>query len=290
MSLPEPGAAWPPRDIAPLYADIRVDDAWYSGDRKKLTNVYRHAPQQRHDGRRRLWGRHRPPSQREHRLHIPLAGEIAQTSADLLFADTPVITVGDTATQDRLGDLLDAGGDSRGDRAGRPRPGREFPARCLIGVHMPVSPDQVEYLAAVTADLYAGVERQLLELCARQLAAGLDAPGWAVANLAAVSPMRRAANEIRKCGTQVHLRGRILRTAGLIPADGQPLPGPTLPQTYWPTQSPTSYAEVSFGCEVSATSPAGTVRGEISGRVKITAAFQRASSSWLAFGYTWWTD
>ncbi|MFH8345009.1 hypothetical protein [Streptomyces sp. NPDC018045] len=96
--------------------------------------------------------------------------------------------------------------------------------------------------------------------------------------------------QIRKCGTQVHLRGRIVRTAGLIPADGQPLPGLTLPQTYWPTQSPTSYAEVSFGCEVSATSPAGTVRGEISGRGKITAAFQRATSSWLAFGCSWWTD
>ncbi|MFH8403744.1 phage minor capsid protein [Streptomyces sp. NPDC018019] len=59
---------------------------------------------------------------------------------------------------------------------------------------MPVSPDQVEYLAAVTADLYADVERRLLELCARQLAAGLDAPGWAVAKLAAVSPLRRAAD------------------------------------------------------------------------------------------------
>ncbi|WP_280118993.1 phage minor capsid protein [Streptomyces albofaciens] len=46
----------------------------------------------------------------------------------------------------------------------------------------------------MTADLYAGVERQLLELCARQLAAGLDAPGWAVAKLAALSPLRRAAD------------------------------------------------------------------------------------------------
>ncbi|OPF82342.1 hypothetical protein VT50_0207215 [Streptomyces antioxidans] len=44
------------------------------------------------------------------RLHIPLAGEIAQTSADLLFADTPVVTVADTAAQDRLDVLLDAGG------------------------------------------------------------------------------------------------------------------------------------------------------------------------------------
>ncbi|MFD7068491.1 phage minor capsid protein [Streptomyces sp. NPDC059913] len=59
---------------------------------------------------------------------------------------------------------------------------------------MPVSPDQVEYLAATTADLYADAERRLLELCARQLAIGQEAPGWAVAKLAAVAPLRRAAD------------------------------------------------------------------------------------------------
>ncbi|MFE5895901.1 phage minor capsid protein [Streptomyces sp. NPDC056488] len=57
-----------------------------------------------------------------------------------------------------------------------------------------MSPDQVEYLAATTADLYGDVERRLLELCARQLAIGQEAPGWAVAKLAAVAPLRRAAD------------------------------------------------------------------------------------------------
>ncbi|MCM2420298.1 phage portal protein [Streptomyces sp. RKAG293] len=110
MTLPANGAAWPPRSIAPLYADIVVDDAWYSGDADRLAKVYRHGPQHRKDGRRRLWGRHPQPGKREQRLHIPLAGEIAQTSADLLFADTPVITTTDTAAQDRLDELLDVGG------------------------------------------------------------------------------------------------------------------------------------------------------------------------------------
>lgn len=59
---------------------------------------------------------------------------------------------------------------------------------------MPVSPNQVEYLAATTADLYADVERRLLALCARQLAAGMEAPGWAVAKLGALGPLRRAAD------------------------------------------------------------------------------------------------
>ncbi|UUN29435.1 phage minor capsid protein [Streptomyces sp. FIT100] len=59
---------------------------------------------------------------------------------------------------------------------------------------MPVSPDQVEYLAAHTADLYADAEQRLLALVAQQLAAGLEAPGWAVAKLAALGPLRRAAD------------------------------------------------------------------------------------------------
>ncbi|WP_102924313.1 hypothetical protein [Streptomyces noursei] len=96
--------------------------------------------------------------------------------------------------------------------------------------------------------------------------------------------------QIRRTGAQVHLRGRITRSAGPIPADGQPLPGLTLPAAYRPSQSPTSYAEVLFGCDVTSTYPAGVVRGEISGRGTITPAFQRPVSSWLAFGCSWWTD
>lgn len=61
---------------------------------------------------------------------------------------------------------------------------------------MPVSPDQVEYLAATTADLYAEVEQRLLTLVARQLATGMEAPGWAIAKLGALSPLRRAADAL----------------------------------------------------------------------------------------------
>lgn len=59
-----------------------------------------------------LWGRrseqHRA-GRREQRLHVPLAGDIARTSADMLFADMPRITVDDTATQARLETLLEEG-------------------------------------------------------------------------------------------------------------------------------------------------------------------------------------
>ncbi|MFE6689632.1 phage portal protein [Streptomyces sp. NPDC057743] len=111
MALPDANAPWPPPQLAPLYRELRVDDAWYSGDRKKLADVYQHQ-QRREDGRRRLWARHRhpQPGKRDTRLHVPLAGDIATTSADLLFSEPPTFTVPDTGAQDRLAELVEAGG------------------------------------------------------------------------------------------------------------------------------------------------------------------------------------
>ncbi|XXZ49901.1 phage portal protein [Streptomyces cavourensis] len=111
MPLPDNGAPWPPPALARHYAEVRVDDAWYSGDRDKLATVYRDAPRRR-DGRRRLWGRDRAeqPGAPDHQLHIPLPGDIATASADLLFSEPPEFTVDDTATQDRLDELAAADG------------------------------------------------------------------------------------------------------------------------------------------------------------------------------------
>ncbi|MFF2922735.1 phage portal protein [Streptomyces celluloflavus] len=111
MSLPDNNAPWPPPQLAPLYREMRVDDAWYSGDRTKLADVYQHQ-QRREDGRRRLWARHRhpQPGKRDTRLHIPLAGDIATTSADLLFSEPPTFSVPDHGAQDRFAELVDAGG------------------------------------------------------------------------------------------------------------------------------------------------------------------------------------
>ncbi|MGW2910477.1 phage minor capsid protein [Streptomyces asoensis] len=54
----------------------------------------------------------------------------------------------------------------------------------------------VEDLAAATRDLYAGAEERLLGIIARQLAAGLDAPGWVEAKLAAVQQVTRGAQAV----------------------------------------------------------------------------------------------
>ncbi|MFI1018011.1 HNH endonuclease signature motif containing protein [Streptomyces sp. NPDC020965] len=112
VPLPDSGVAWPPPpQLARHYAEIKVDDAWYSGDHDKLATVYRDNPV-RHDGRRRLWGRDRQQhtGTREQRLHIPLPGDIAGASADLLFSEPPTLTATDTATQDRLDELAESDG------------------------------------------------------------------------------------------------------------------------------------------------------------------------------------
>lgn len=61
---------------------------------------------------------------------------------------------------------------------------------------MPIHPGMVEDLAATTRDTYASAEERLLGIIARQLAAGLDAPGWVEAKLAAVQQVRRAAQAV----------------------------------------------------------------------------------------------
>ncbi|MFH8530467.1 phage minor capsid protein [Streptomyces tendae] len=61
---------------------------------------------------------------------------------------------------------------------------------------MPIHPGMVEDLAASTRDLYAGAEERLLGIIARQLAQGLDAPGWAEKKLAAIQTLRRASQGV----------------------------------------------------------------------------------------------
>ncbi|WP_432110794.1 phage portal protein [Streptomyces sp. YPW6] len=113
MSLPENGAPWPPPHLSTLYREIAVNDAWYSGDRKRLADVYRTERQRRQDGRRRLWSRHRNADRTkgdDGRLHIPLAGDIASASAELLFAEPLALTATDTGTQGRLDEIAEASG------------------------------------------------------------------------------------------------------------------------------------------------------------------------------------
>ncbi|MGQ4388897.1 DUF6308 family protein [Streptomyces sp. SAS_270] len=61
---------------------------------------------------------------------------------------------------------------------------------------MTIHPGMVEDLALGTRDLYAQNEERLLGIIARQLAEGLDAPGWVERKLGAVQAVRRASQGV----------------------------------------------------------------------------------------------
>lgn len=123
MPLPPNGIAWPPAELSPITAAMRVWDAWYTGDPSELTKVYRGVatparfdrPAQYRGGiagaaARFFWGRpigdlQQTPGQ----LHIPIASDIARAAADLIWSEAPTITAEDEGSQKRLDELVDDG-------------------------------------------------------------------------------------------------------------------------------------------------------------------------------------
>jgi len=115
VPLPENNVPWPPPHLAPQLRDMAIEDAWYSGDKTKLRKAY--ALQDGANAERdstgrgwRFWERPRPVGMRDGRLHVPLAEDIAATSASLLFSEPPTFTFDDTATQDRFTEIAGEGG------------------------------------------------------------------------------------------------------------------------------------------------------------------------------------
>jgi A118 family predicted phage portal protein len=124
MPLPTGGRmAWPPAALAPVVKDMERWGAWYSGSSDQLAAAYGGAtaltpwagpgapdrPSTYRGGvvgavARMFWGQPQPRGEEQPRLHVPIAGDIASMSADLLFGDQPelVAASADDATQARL--------------------------------------------------------------------------------------------------------------------------------------------------------------------------------------------
>ncbi|MGW6288850.1 hypothetical protein [Streptomyces sp. NPDC055107] len=113
--------------------------AWYAGDTGHLAQVYGGPAAYTRNGvarsffdvdRRRavggdelrmFWGQEPSPGQQAAKLHVPIGGDIAEMSANLLWADVPTVTVdGDstdkataTSTQAQIGRYLDDRGHAK---------------------------------------------------------------------------------------------------------------------------------------------------------------------------------
>jgi A118 family predicted phage portal protein len=132
MPLPANGIPWPPKELAPITPALQQWSAWYEGTPEALRNAYGRAQfggpgvgpsvvaarQYNHGGFKNLiqrfwWGRPIPQDGMLQRdmLHVPIAADLCQASADLLFADQPTIKVSEanTATKDRLETLAGDG-------------------------------------------------------------------------------------------------------------------------------------------------------------------------------------
>jgi len=132
---------WPPLRFSPVARDHMIWSAWLSGSPDELAAVYGYE-NGGNSPAARAWsattgeagsygaGRHRtgllgvirrwfagnvpPEGERRTNYHVPLAGDIASTSASLLFAQPPTLKYeSDTATQDYLGGLIDDGAHAR---------------------------------------------------------------------------------------------------------------------------------------------------------------------------------
>ncbi|MEU6649501.1 phage portal protein [Streptomyces sp. NPDC046900] len=121
MPLPTAETPWPPVD--PQVQTCLADwDAWYSADPDRLEFRYQNRgyrepvdrPSQFRGGivgriARWFWGNPTTPGEKRTKLHVPLAGDIARTSSELLFSEPPKLLSGRTGTQDRLDELMNGG-------------------------------------------------------------------------------------------------------------------------------------------------------------------------------------
>ncbi|MFH8717246.1 capsid protein [Streptomyces zaomyceticus] len=126
MPLPERNCAWPPVHPA-IRADMADWAAWFSANPDRLAFQYRNRhtrsyaigqtgqvqnrPSQYRGGivgtvARWFWGEPTPIGEKRANLHLPLARDIARTSADLLYSEPPALKVKNSDTQARLESLM----------------------------------------------------------------------------------------------------------------------------------------------------------------------------------------
>ena len=126
MALPQSTQAWPPAQVVRTLPQMGVWSAWYAGDSDQLSSVYGGATgadpsatgffASDHGGFRAtvgraltrwFWGESSRGPDRRVKLHVPIAAELCQASADLLFGEQITLQVEDETTQARLDELCD---------------------------------------------------------------------------------------------------------------------------------------------------------------------------------------
>lgn len=97
MPLPDADVPWPPTVWQPIQRDVAEASVWYGGDPECLADFYSGSdktPPKSIADRVMFWRKRMDPSaDQPKRLHLPVAAQIAMTSADLLFSEPPTFTI-----------------------------------------------------------------------------------------------------------------------------------------------------------------------------------------------------
>ena len=112
---------WPPNSWNRKYDKFKEWAAWLSGNPEELLDIYSAkfsldkgdynyidngiGYNTLHDIRGRFWGKN-IQNERQTMLHVPVAGDIAAVSSDLLFSEKPDITIPDDNEQERLETII----------------------------------------------------------------------------------------------------------------------------------------------------------------------------------------
>lgn len=113
MALPDNNTPFPPPSWAAIRSKYDEWAAWWEGDEQRLTGIYQSQPgaqarpSQYAGGvagavARFFWGKPRDQLKSSTRLHLPLAADLAATSAEQVYATPPVLTASDNAGQTTL--------------------------------------------------------------------------------------------------------------------------------------------------------------------------------------------
>ena len=118
MSLPKNNTPFPPPGWADIMAKYDEWSAWWEGDTGRISNIYSTyqnvtRPSQYQGGvvgavSRWFWGKPLAEGNSQSSLHLPVAADLATTSAEQVYANTPEISVngGDMAGQELIDQYL----------------------------------------------------------------------------------------------------------------------------------------------------------------------------------------
>lgn len=110
MPFPTSGSAFPPDEYRPYYNKMIEWAAWYSGDPERLLRLYSSLLYFPDTDRGRFWARVEA-EERSSCVHLPIAGDIASTSANLLFSEIPDLVYEETSRAgERITDFVKENG------------------------------------------------------------------------------------------------------------------------------------------------------------------------------------